>query len=641
MKNFSAHSTGKSSDSYKSKNSTTSKHDVHCSGGYHADIHIDCRGDVHINNCSTKTETDTNSTSTCPTCFPLYGACLPVVPGAKHKLNREYKLANLADRVRVPSAFAAGAVHMLRRFLLDKSPANPLEAKAFATLGSMSRDLLSCTITAFDAIPSRQRNRLFAPSLLLDTDQPLDETNLSAALAKEIVQRVGIVVFDDPHGAEGERPGRVRVFEPEGEFFFDQVRICTVNGLRTSNFIPFNIDAYLPADIQQDCETKLVDGQPQVICQVRTADCPGNSLGSVCARVPDVALGDGVVLQGVNYFSLETKVRFTDKQTGTPVRDVDAHVFGDIDTPVTEVIDGDTRLINDCRVHDRLTFRVPDDLVPALYQIQVVVPNITGISSLGNELISNIEYINVITPATARFQIVTESLFAREETSPAFFGSDEVGLRTMAFPIDLNLDIVNPVQIAKFEDIQDLEFDTGTFQNIEREVFKHDQPISGMVMTVLGYEIDSRDAFSQQITSSTDIFIELVKQEVEFVRAALEVLGIKVSDLTKLGPIGALVAGIAAAITLGIDLLIALWAPADLIIQDTIALSVSDLARLTSVNAPAPDPTTFTTEGGIVVNVNKTTPPIKLPTEYHETREYVSDDQESRYEITYRFQRVV
>ena len=60
------------------------------------------------------------------------------------------------------------------------------------------------------------------------------------------------------------------------------------------------------------------------------------------------------------------------------MRDVDALRVGDVDTPVTEVVNGKTVLINDCRVHDRLTFQVPIDLAPEIYQIQVVVPNITG-----------------------------------------------------------------------------------------------------------------------------------------------------------------------------------------------------------------------------------------------------------------------
>ena len=90
----------------------------------------------------------------------------------------------------------------------------------------------------------------------------------------------------------------------------------------------------------------------------------------------------------------------------------------------------------------------------------------------------------------------------------------------------------------------------------------------------------------------------------------------------------------------GIDYLIAVWAPADPIIRDAIGLSINDLAMLTSSNAPPPDPATFTTEDGITVNVNKTIPPEKLPSQYRETREYVSDDEDSRYEITYRYNRV-
>jgi len=79
-----------------------------------------------------------------------------------------------------------------------------------------------------------------------------------------------------------------------------------------------------------------VDGQPEVVCEVRTTACPGNSLPgtvSVCGRVLDVAFGDGLVLERVNYFSVHAKVRFIDKQTGNPVRDVDTHVWGDVDTP--------------------------------------------------------------------------------------------------------------------------------------------------------------------------------------------------------------------------------------------------------------------------------------------------------------------
>jgi hypothetical protein len=639
-----AHSTSSTStgNATKSQSSTAASQGCGDGGCCDIDIKIDCQGDVNIYNCSTSGKSDggAGGPSTCPPCFPPVGACVPAVPGAKHKLSRDYKLTKLANSLLVPSSLAAGAMHMARRFLLGKTAANPLEASAFETFGKMSRDILSCTVTAFDAIPAKQRARLFAPSLILDPDQPVDASLLTAALAQELKQRLGIQVFNDPNGGDQERPGRMRVYEPQGEDFFSQVRICSINDLRTANFIPpISPGDYLPSEIQQDCAPQIVNGQAEVVCHVRTTNCPGNTISSVCGRVLEIAQGDGVVLKGVNYFSIDAKVRFSDKQTGLPVRDVDTHVWGDVTTPVTEVINGKTVLINDCRVQDRLTFQIPVDLAPATYQIQVVVPNITGISAFGTELVSNAEFITVIVPATARFQIVTETINCREETSPAWLGSDEVGLHTLSFPMDLNLQPIQPLQEQKFTDIQDIDFDSGTHRDITRIVFTHDQPILAMVMSVMGYEIDSQRAYNQTITSETDYFIDVVKKEAAFIGAAIAALG-GASALTSLGWTGAIVAAIAAVITLGVDIVIAIWAPADLIIQDTLGLSITDLANLTSANEPAPAPATFTTEGGIVVNVNKTIPPLKLPLEYHETREYVSADQDSRYEITYRYNRV-
>jgi hypothetical protein len=569
------------------------------------------------------------------------------VAGAKHKLSREQKLNRLAEGVPVPSSLAAGVVHMMRRFMLGMTPANPLETAAFATLGKISRDLLSCTLTAFDAAPQRQRGRLFAPSLLLDPSQPLDEAALSTAIGEEIAQRVGIQVFGDPNGMDEERPGRIRVYEPQPEDFYSQVRICKINDVRSADFVPpISPDNYQPAEIQHDCAIQIVDGQQEVVCQVRTAPCPGLNIGSACARVLDIALGDSVVLEGVNYFSVDAKVRFSDKETGAPVRDVDTHVWGDVATPVT---DGQN-LINDCRVHDRLTFQVPDDLAPSTYQINVVVPNITGISAFGTELVSNSEFLNLIPSATARFEIVTEWINAREETSPSWWGSDEVGLHTLAAAFDTNFekvslpDLLDPnkqafAQEQPFKDIQSVEFDSGTRLDITRKVFAPDTPILGMLLVVLGDEIDSQGAYDKEVTSTLDYFIDLVKAELPFISGgtggALEAL-IKAFSWTKV-----ILLAVALALVAAIDLLVAWWAPADPIIRDSIALSINDLAILTSSNTPAPDPATFNSENGIVVNVNKTIPPVKKLLEYHETREYVCADQDSRYEITYRFSHVV
>ena len=100
---------------------------------------------------------------------------------------------------------------------------------------------------------------------------------------------------------------------------------------------------------------------------------------------------------------------------------------------------------------------------------------------------------------------------------------------------------------------------------------------------------------------------------------ALAKFGIKVAIIATV---------IALAITAGIDALIALWAPADPIIRDfnrAVDRRSGDADQCECAGATIP--TTFTADNGIVVNVNKTIPPLKLPLEYHETREYVSDDQ--------------
>lgn len=231
--------------------------------GCRINIQIESQGDVNIYNCSTPAKAEPTSPLDCEPCFPPSGACIPVAAGAKHKVNRNFKLAKLADSIRVPSSLAAGCMHMARRFLLGKTAANSLETAAFDALGRLSRDILACSVAAFDAVPPRQRARLFAPSLLLDPDTPLDEARLSEALAKEIIERVGVQVFDDPRGLEEERPGRIRVFPPDAEIPPNQVRICRINDLRTANFKPnINVDDYLPAELQRDCEIKIVDGQP-------------------------------------------------------------------------------------------------------------------------------------------------------------------------------------------------------------------------------------------------------------------------------------------------------------------------------------------------------------------------------------------
>jgi len=71
--------------------------------------------------------------------------------------------------------------------------------------------------------------------------------------------------------------------------------------------------------------------------------------------------------------------------------------------------------------------------------------------------------------------------------------------------------------------------------------------------------------------------------------------------------------------------------------EDQIGPTLLALTELTSADFSIPEASTHTTLGEITVNV---TPLEKLPQQYRESREYVSDDEDSRYVLTLRFNRV-
>jgi hypothetical protein len=151
----------------------------------------------------------------------------------------------------------------------------------------------------------------------------------------------------------------------------------------------------------------------------------------------------------------------------------------------------------------------------------------------------------------------------------------------------------------------------------------------------LGFEVDGEEAFEREIDSFTEAFIEILKDQLNFLADKLD--SNDVEKLKDLGMTELIALAIAGAVVLAIDVFVALWAPADLIIEDAIGPTTRDLVELTSVNFPLPLPSAHITPQGIKVKV---TPLDKIPQQYRERREYISDDEESRYEIVLRYNRV-
>jgi hypothetical protein len=613
--------------------------------GCRIDIKIESQGDVNIYNCTAPCP----STDPCPppkddhVCPPVApGACVPVSLGSKPKQSRRRKLDKLLANIRVPSALGASFFHLTRRYLAGKTAANALEERAFAKLRRLSPDLqrvLGCALDSFDSLSAEERDRLFASDLLGDIDQPIEIVQLTQAFAQEIIENVSIQVFDNPGCLTEEHAGQVRTQPfPGGETFVTAIHICRINGLRTGNFLPpLAPGDYTPEELQQRCHVVLEGTESKLVCEVQTTNCPGVDLGGLCLRVQEVEAGQAVLVEGVNFSSVDTKVRLQNRE-GTTVRKVDTQVCGDDETPLTEIVNGMEVLITDCRVHDRLTFRVPEDLPPGLYDFFLEVPNLSHVPGWGDILFSGTEIIAVLPPSTARFQIASETLHCVDETSPASFGSDEVGIKILAVPLfpDLTSGEAQSPNVGapiRFDDV-----DSGETRGMDHLLFSHQQPIAGVALSIMGFEVDGEDAFMNQIDSFTDAFVEILKDEIAFVKDHLkEVEGI-VDFLASKGLAGAIGGAIAIAVVLAIDVFVALWAPADLIIEDAIGPTILDLVELTSVNFPLPLPSEHITPQGIKVKV---TPLDKIPQQYRELREYVSDDEESRYEIVLRYNRLV
>ena len=606
-------------------------------------INLESKGTINIYNCPPAKEGESKPpqpSEECPAPPHATGSCIPLSPGGKHKSSLQAKLRPLIENNPIPSVLAAAILQQTRRYRLGRSPGNDLEASVFEVLDTISRespDFLSCVLDTFDNLTTGERDSIFSPEIFSVGDHALSEELISDLFTKELEVRAADAVMGDD-ACTDEKPGIARpVFSVinGGNFLGFLPSICRVNGLRTVYFNPsLGIGDYEPEELEQTCTPEVVGGEVKLNCEVQTENCPGHQVfgpdgASICLRVPEVNAGNSVVLEGINFFNVEATVRLNAKAPGTATAEVSAFVCGDQETPASEKINDVDVPINDCRVHDRLTFQVPQELPVGIYDVRVVIPNNTGVENTDPVFISPEVFIRVMPPDTAVFQIASEKLHAKNETSPAWFGSDEVGLRFLAIPIftDLTLGSVNEVNF-RFGDV-----DSGDTRDISRVLIQN-SGLGGVSIGVIGFEIDSESAFEKQIDNFTDAFIDILKRVWDAIKdkAKEAVIGI----VKKFGIKGLIAVLIAAVVLIVVIAIVALWAPADLIIEDTIALSSLDLAMLTNANFPPPAEQEYTTNGEIEVKIV----PVSKDVQYRERREYHSDDEDSDYHITLRYNRL-
>ncbi|MDB5949779.1 MAG: hypothetical protein JWR65_1634 [Massilia sp.] len=162
---------------------------------------------------------------------------------------------------------------------------------------------------------------------------------------------------------------------------------------------------------------------------------------------------------------------------------------------------------------------------------------------------------------------------ADDETSPAAFGEDEVGIRIPALPLFPGLtsgeaQLPNSGVAIRFSGVG-----SGETRAMDRLLFSHQQPIAGAALSIRGSEIDGEEAFEQQIESTLDVFIGILKDQLAFVLDHLKEAGGIASKLAGYGLQGPIAGAIAAAVVVAIDVFVALRAPADPIIEDMIGPS--------------------------------------------------------------------
>jgi hypothetical protein len=159
--------------------------------------------------------------------------------------------------------------------------------------------------------------------------------------------------------------------------------------------------------------------------------------------------------------------------------------------------------------------------------------------------------------------------------------------------------------------------------------------IGALSLAILGHEVDSEDAYEKLITETTDYFIEILKEQWNWIKDQELFKEAIVGLIKEFGLWGALAVALAGLLLITVDFFVALWAPADLIIQDSAAFTALDLAMLTSANFPPPSVVEYTTPGDIDVKIE----PIRKDVQYIERRTYSSDSEDSKYRITLRYNR--
>lgn len=594
---------------------------------------------------------------------------LKEMPGAqprnfhKAKVPPKVKLSCLCDTLPTKDAITPQVLHLLRRFLEKRKPANDLEDGIFSylkRLDSKDLDSLRMGLGVFEEIPADKRSCLFREDFL---NWPLDRAIDPADLAKVWVDEAVTLGTDFLYDQATCGAGKIRPWERE--FPGDPDRPQTqkvvapwpwtnsVNNLRTANHRQ-PLSHYLPEEHQRECTFTLDQDSQEVKAQCQDATWPscemlGHQHKGVCLRVAEARAGQVATLVGFNYASENCKVELVHSEKSYRYL-LEATVCGDAKTP-THQPDGE--VIADHRVSDRLSFKIPDrtpdglyEFVPGIYLLRVIVPNDTGYNladgSKPKEFASNYAYLKVEPSKNLQYRIWVDKGHCYNETDGEWF-SDEVYLK--AIPVVLKAVGSAPswLELPTQDTWTWSDADEGeTLSNWDwRIVGQPGAPLSFeglLAIGLIGYEVDSEAALKEQVKSFGDAYLKYLK-EIWGLVVGTGAAGAAVGLLKKVALGWAiLIAGIVIAAILLVGLIWAAWAPADRILYDVVILPEQDLYFLTDPKTPLPAASTRAVGSDHDVSLS-VIPESKLNYLYVEERRYRSANEGSEYGLWFVYKR--
>lgn len=542
------------------------------------------------------------------------------------------------------SAIATAFLETARRYTLGARPETPLERdlhKRFGAMGPEGQQLIACAARNYTTLRNLGDTNLLSTEVVATDEEPVSHAALARALNHELLSIADAQFGPVSQCAGGERAGAPRaeiIVDPDGGIgnVHYAPRICELRGIRTADFLPplttpeldervLEAECTITANQRADCPVLVVDSPEECPGSPRPYG-PASDVRWLCYRVPWVQQGETVSLRGLNFRDTGIQVELRNKTFPGTRRTIDSFVCGDTVTPATEIVDGGERAILDCRrVEERLSFVVPDDLPPGIYEVRVIVPESNPL--LGRE--SSPAYLRVLLPADATYELNADLLECVDPTNweP---GSDEVSLKFVAVPIGLD-STAGPAQASAFSRGS---VDKGDLVAVATKIISVSaRDLGGVAVAMVGHEVDDRDVYEKGITDFADAYVE-------FTTSSWNAIAQDIGRLTE-GAAQALGAGswssvIGDLFEKSVHAWWAFWAPADLIIADHVGLSQVEITELVSISHPAPPSTEYRGAEGIRIVVE---PGEKLPSSYEESRVYSGNSASSTYRLFLRHNR--